>query len=97
MKWDEDNIRFLKNKYPRVIIEGNNLECFEFIQNKLENDFGIKSNIYIDKKCYKMQIDKDSYKLIQLMFKNPKIYLDRKFEKVKEIIQAVHNRNIMNN
>ena len=60
---------------------------FNYIINKLKNDFDIKDNVYHDGTSYKFQIrkQKDCIKLINLMYDNATIYLDRKFEKVKEI------------
>ena len=74
-------------KYPSISIEGNNYEMFDYIINKLKNDFDIKANVYPDGTSYKFQIrrQKDCIKLINLMYDNATIYLDRKFEKVKEI------------
>ena len=87
-----------KNRYI-ISIQGNNKECFEFISNKLLTDFNISSYISKDRECWKLNIRKksDVLKLIDLMFNNANIYLDRKYDKVKDMKKAVFNRNIKDN
>lgn len=82
-----------------ISIEGNNSYCFDYIIDRLKNDFGIKASYYKDKECWKLQIriKEDVIKLIDLMFENANIYLDRKYEKIIEMKKAVCNRNITNN
>ena len=81
-----------------INIEGNNSYCFDYIVDKLKKDFNIKASYYKDKTCYKLQIriKKDVIKLIDLMFENANIYLDRKYKKIIEMKNAVYNRNIIN-
>lgn len=87
-----------KNRYI-ISIQGNNKKCFEFISNKLLTSFNIDSYILKDKTGWKFNIRKkdDVLKLIDLMFNNSNIYLDRKYEKVKDMKKAVFNRNIKDN
>ena len=87
-----------KNRYI-ISIQGNNKKCFEFISNKLLTDFNISSYISKDRDCWKLNIRKksDVLKLIDLMFNNANIYLDRKYDKVKDMKKAVFNRNIKDN
>lgn len=87
-----------KNRYI-ISIQGNNKKCFEFISNKLLTSFNINSYITKDKTCWKFNIRKkdDVLKLIDLMFDNSNIYLDRKYDKVKDMKKAVFNRNIKDN
>ena len=81
-----------------ISIEGNNLYCFNYIIEKLYKSFNIKASYYKDGECWKLQIriKEDVIKLIDLMFENANIYLDRKYKKIIEMKKAVHNRNIMN-
>lgn len=76
-----------KYKYPQITIEGNNLNMFKYIIERLQNDFNITSRVYKDRKCYKLEIAKksDCLKLIDLMYDNATIYLDRKFEIINKI------------
>ena len=54
---------------------------------KLQNDFNIKAHIYKDRKCYKLEVARknDCLKLINLMYDNATVYLDRKFEIINKI------------
>lgn len=82
------SIKKVKNhKYPRITIQGNNKECFEYISNRLKKEFNIASSIYSDRQYFKFEIHKtkDCMELINLMYDNANIYLDRKFDKVQEL------------
>lgn len=85
-----------KNRF-RITIQGNNKQCFEFISKKLKNDFDITSHIFKDRECWKLYIGckQDVLKLIDLMFNDANVYLDRKYQKIIEIKNAVHIRNDM--
>lgn len=81
-------IRSLKSyKYPQISIAGNNKYIFEYIINKLKEDYGFVSYYYKDRDCYKWQLRRkdDCLKLINLLYDNATIYLDRKFDKINEI------------
>ncbi|WP_312286770.1 LAGLIDADG family homing endonuclease [Terrisporobacter sp.] len=73
--------------YVNISIVSNNIYIFEFIKEKLKCDFNIKSNICKDGNSYKLQIRRkaDCIKLINLIYDNATIYLDRKFDKVNKI------------
>lgn len=87
-----------KNRF-HITIQGNNKECFEFISKKILDDFNIHCTIRKDRDCWKLCIDRkqEVLELINLMFNNATIYLDRKYEKIINIKEAVSNRNIRNN
>lgn len=76
-----------KYKYPRISIESNNKKILEHISKRLKETFNIKSSIHSDKSCFKLEIYKtnDCINLINLMFDNATIYLDRKFDKICEL------------
>ena len=81
-----------------ISIQGNNSYCFDYIINKLNQDFGIKASYHKDRECWKLQIriKEDVVKLINLMFEDANIYLDRKYEKIIKMKNAVCDRNITN-
>ena len=88
IKTEQRQYKTLKEyKYPKIAIQGNNLNIFEYIVEKLQNDFNIKAHIYKDRKCYKLEVARknDCLKLINLMYDNATIYLDRKFEIINKI------------
>lgn len=97
---DGDGSYIIDNKNRiRITIEGNNKECFNYIKNKLLTDFNISCSFYKDRECWKLQISRkqEVLKLLDLLYRNANIYLDRKYEKVINIKQAVFNRNIKDN
>lgn len=97
---DGDGSYIIDNKNRiSISIEGKNKECFDYIQNKLLVDFDIKCNCYKDRENWKLQIRRkqDVLKLLDLLYENANIYLDRKYKKVINIKQAVFNRNIKDN
>lgn len=96
---DGDGTYFIDKKNRiRISIQGNNIECFKFIKEKLERDFNIHSCIIKDRNCWKFYIGrkKEVLKLMDLMFNNTNIYLDRKYEKMIEIKNAVYIGNNIN-
>lgn len=88
-----------KNGRIKISIAGNNEKCFIYILKRLRDKYNINGNYYKDRSCFKLQISKkeDVLKLIDLLFDNANIYLDRKFEKIINIKKAVYDRNIINN
>ena len=82
--------------YPRISISGNNKQFFDYLVERLM-EFNIKPTINKDRNSWKLEIRRyDDYKrLVNYMFKNATIYLERKYQKIKEIENiAVLNRNI---
>lgn len=73
--------------YVNISIVSNNTHVLEFIKEKLKCNFNIKSNICKDGNSYKLQIRRkaDCIELINLMYDNATVYLDRKFDKVNKI------------
>lgn len=97
---DGDGSYVIDNKNRFIItIQGNNKDCFEYISKKLLDDFNIHCSIIKDRNCWKLCIRRkqEVLNLIDLMFNNANIYLDRKYKKVKDMKKAVLNRNIKNN
>lgn len=93
---------FRNNKYhyPRISITGNNIKIFEFIKEKMENDFNLHPYICSDRNCYKINFARqdECKQLVHLLYDNATIYLDRKYLKANEIEEiAVHSGNIMYN
>ena len=75
---------------------GNNKLFFEYIIKRL-NKYDIKPTMCKDRSSWKMEIRRreDFDRLVEYMFKDANIYLDRKYEKLKEIKKiAVLDRNI---
>lgn len=80
-------VRNNKYKTPIISIQGNNIHMHNYIINKLDEFFGIKAYVRPDRTSYKLSIRRktDIFKLINLMYDNANIYLDRKFDKIIEI------------
>ena len=76
-----------EHKYPRISIQGNNNLALQYIVDKLNKDFSIKAYIHKDRECFKLEISRkhDCLKLMDLMYDNATVYLDRKFDKVNKI------------
>ena len=82
--------------YPRINMTGNNKLFFEYLVERL-GEYNIKPTIYKDGNSWKLEIGRynDYKKVVNYMFKNATIYLERKYQKIKEIEKvAVLNRNI---
>ena len=83
-------------QYPCINMTGNNKLFFEYIIKRL-NKYDIKPTMCKDRSSWKMEIRRreDFDRLVEHMFKDANIYLDRKYEKLKEIKKiAVLDRNI---
>lgn len=70
-------------EYPRITIVNNNLEFLKYIKYRVELD-GIKCGIYKDGDCWKFSTyGEDSYyALVDKLFENANLFLDRKFNKI---------------
>lgn len=87
---DGDGSYVLYNKltYPVISLVSNNKSMLLYIKKKLKA-FSISSKIYKDGLSWKIQIRKKEscLKLINLMFTKKSLYLDRKYEKIKNFIK----------
>lgn len=74
-------------EYPRVSITGNNKYCFEYIQGRLK-PYGITSCISKDGESWKLFFNskEGNIKLINLLFNEATVYLDRKFKKANKLL-----------
>jgi hypothetical protein len=93
--WDGDGCiyyeDYFKNRNFRVSLEltSNNSKFLKHIKKRLA-DFNINSNIYKhgENECLKIFNLEDCKKMCNLIYKNSKVYLERKYKKQKEIINA---------
>lgn len=89
------NIKKIKSKnktyyYPRINIECNNLECLNYIKNRLMK-FEIVCCISKDKNSYKLEVNSKKHveKLINMLYDNANIFLKRKFNKKNELLNIL--------
>lgn len=86
--------------YPRIGLCNNNRDFLQYVSERLYTDFGINAHIHKSRNMWKLQID--SYIqveiLIDKMYKNATIFLDRKYDKILKIKEnAVLHRNMLDN
>lgn len=73
--------------YPRITISGNNKDCFDYIVKRLKN-YNIEGHILKDGNNYKLEVSQKQgcRNLIEKLYSNSNISLDRKAIKSKELI-----------
>ena len=74
-------------KYPRITISGNNKYCFDYIIKRLKK-YNIDGHIIKDNNNYKLEVSQKQgcKNLIEKLYYNSNISLDRKAIKSKELI-----------
>lgn len=85
----DGHIYYKDNKNKSLGITNPNIKILEYIKNKLKEDYNISANIYKEKdKKYRFYVTKtdDYFKLLDKMYENANIYLDRKYEKYISLV-----------
>lgn len=74
-------------KYPRITIAGNNKDCFDYIIRNLKK-YNIEGHILKDGNNYKLEVSQKQgcKNLIEKLYSNSNISLDRKAIKSKELV-----------
>jgi len=75
------------NKHPVIGLCGSK-ETMKAFQQFLKS-INIQTNYYPDKSIYRLQVYKESKELINYMYKNSKIYLERKYNIAKEYFNDI--------